>query len=70
TIGGVLPELIYRAAVEAFGKHGAAELCYRVGLYCLVSGDDPERLQCPGARRPQDRGLSSQTPASSIALAR
>ncbi|SFK09047.1 carboxymuconolactone decarboxylase family protein [Methylocapsa palsarum] len=37
TGGGVLPELTYRAAVEAFGPHGAAELCYLVGLYCLVS---------------------------------
>lgn len=37
TSGGVLPELTYRAAAEAFGAHGAAELCYLVGLYCLVS---------------------------------
>jgi len=35
--GGVLPELTYRAAVEQFGAHGAAELSYLVGLYCLVS---------------------------------
>jgi hypothetical protein len=35
--GGVLPELTYRQAVEAFGDHGAAELIYLVGLYCLVS---------------------------------
>lgn len=35
--GGVLPELTYRQAVEAFGQHGAAELIYLVGLYCLVS---------------------------------
>jgi alkylhydroperoxidase family enzyme len=34
---GVLPELNYRQAVAAFGKHGAAELIYLVGLYCLVS---------------------------------
>jgi 4-carboxymuconolactone decarboxylase len=34
---GVLPELNYRKAIEAFGKHGAAELIYLVGLYCLVS---------------------------------
>lgn len=34
---GTLPELIYRQAVEAFGQHGAAELIYLVGLYCLVS---------------------------------
>ena len=30
-------ELTYRAAVDAFGVHGVAELCYLVGLYCLVS---------------------------------
>jgi 4-carboxymuconolactone decarboxylase len=35
--GGVFPELTYRAAVEQFGQHGAAELSYLVGLYCLVS---------------------------------
>ena len=34
---GVLPELTYRQAVAAFGQHGAAELIYLVGLYCLVS---------------------------------
>jgi 4-carboxymuconolactone decarboxylase len=34
---GVLPELNYRQAVAVFGKHGAAELIYLVGLYCLVS---------------------------------
>jgi len=34
---GVLPELSYRQAVTAFGQHGAAELIYLVGLYCLVS---------------------------------
>jgi 4-carboxymuconolactone decarboxylase len=35
--GGVLPELTYRAAVVAFGVHGAAELIYLVGLYAFVS---------------------------------
>jgi 4-carboxymuconolactone decarboxylase len=35
--GGVLPQLTYAAAVKAFDEHGAAELCYLVGLYCLVS---------------------------------
>jgi hypothetical protein len=35
--GGVLPELTYRAALEQFGLHGAAELSYPVGLYGLVS---------------------------------
>jgi hypothetical protein len=35
--GGVLPELTYRTAVKALGKHGVAELCYLIGLYCLVS---------------------------------
>jgi len=34
---GVLPELTYRQAVQSFGEHGAAELIYLVGLYCLVS---------------------------------
>ena len=34
---GTLPELSYRAAVQTFGIHGAAELIYLVGLYCLVS---------------------------------
>ena len=32
-----MSELTYRAAVEQFGAHGAAELSYLVGLYCLVS---------------------------------
>jgi alkylhydroperoxidase family enzyme len=35
--GGVLPELTYRAAVAQFGEHGAAELSYLIGVYCLVS---------------------------------
>lgn len=35
--GHVLPELTYRQAVAAFGEHGAAELIYLVGAYCLVS---------------------------------
>lgn len=34
--GGVLPELVYRKAVEHFGEEGAAELIYLVGLYCMV----------------------------------
>src|ERR1700722_528054 len=34
---GTLPELTYRSSVQAFGVHGAAELIYLVGLYCLVS---------------------------------
>jgi 4-carboxymuconolactone decarboxylase len=34
---GTLPEIVYRRAVEEFGTHGAAELIYLVGLYCLVS---------------------------------
>ena len=34
---GTLPELSYRQAVQVFGQHGAAELIYLVGLYCLVS---------------------------------
>jgi alkylhydroperoxidase family enzyme len=35
--GGVLPELTWRQAVAEFGEHGAAELSYLVGLYCMVS---------------------------------
>jgi 4-carboxymuconolactone decarboxylase len=35
--GGVLPELTYKAAVEQFGTHGAAELSYLIGVYCMVS---------------------------------
>ena len=34
---GVLPELTYHLAVQTFAQHGAAELIYLVGLYCLVS---------------------------------
>jgi len=34
---GTLPELNYRQAAKQFGQHGAAELIYLVGLYCLVS---------------------------------
>ena len=37
TRGGVLPEPLYRLAVETFGQHGANELFYLVGLYSLVS---------------------------------
>jgi alkylhydroperoxidase family enzyme len=35
--GGVLPELIWRAAVAEWGESGAAELSYLIGLYCMVS---------------------------------
>ena len=35
--GGVLPEPCYRLAVTTFGQHGANELIYLVGLYCMVS---------------------------------
>lgn len=35
--GSILPELVWRRAVETFGEDGAAELIYLVGLYCLVS---------------------------------
>ena len=35
--GGILPELLYMKAVERFGKEGAAELIYLVGLYCMIS---------------------------------
>ncbi|HEY8006636.1 MAG TPA: hypothetical protein VIE66_07565 [Methylocella sp.] len=34
--GRVPPDLTCRAAVDCFGVHGATELCYFMGLYCLV----------------------------------
>ena len=34
---GGLPDLTFRQAEQAFGPHGAAELIYLVGFYCLVS---------------------------------
>ncbi len=34
--GSVLPEMVYQKAVTRFGKNGAAELIYLVGLYCMV----------------------------------
>jgi hypothetical protein len=37
TSGGVLPEPCYARAVKLFGQHGANELIYLVGLYCMVS---------------------------------
>ena len=35
--GGTLPELTWRAAVQTFGRDGAAELSFLIGLYCMVS---------------------------------
>jgi 4-carboxymuconolactone decarboxylase len=35
--GGVLPEPLYRLAVNTFGQHGTNEMIYLVGLYSLVS---------------------------------
>ncbi len=35
--GGTLPRPCYDLAVSTFGQHGANELIYLVGLYCLVS---------------------------------
>lgn len=35
--GGVLPEPIYRIAVNKFGQHGTNELIYLVGLYSMIS---------------------------------
>jgi 4-carboxymuconolactone decarboxylase len=35
--GAVLPEPLYRLAVETFGQHGTNEMIYLVGLYSLVS---------------------------------
>jgi len=37
TGGGTLPEPCYTRAVALFGQHGANELIYLVGLYCMVS---------------------------------
>ena len=37
TGGGVLPRPSYDRAVALFGQHGANELIYLVGLYCMVS---------------------------------
>ncbi len=35
--GGTLPEPCYALAVRTFGQHGASELIYLVGLYCMVA---------------------------------
>lgn len=35
--GGVLPEPLYRLAVQRFGQAGASELIFLVGHYCFVS---------------------------------
>ncbi len=35
--GSTLPEPLYRLSVATFGQHGANELIYLVGLYCVVS---------------------------------
>lgn len=35
--GGVLPEPLYRLAVDTFGQGGTNEMIYLVGLYALVS---------------------------------
>jgi hypothetical protein len=35
--GSVLPEPLYRLAVETFGQHATNEMIYLVGLYALVS---------------------------------
>ncbi|MDB5492174.1 MAG: hypothetical protein JWO78_2023 [Micavibrio sp.] len=35
--GGTLPEPTYKAAIDAFGEDGAAELVYLVGVYAAVS---------------------------------
>ena len=35
--GGVLPEPVYRHALEVFGQPGLNELIYLVGHYCFVS---------------------------------
>ena len=35
--GSPLPDLLYRQAVQTFGKEGTAELINLVGFYCLIS---------------------------------
>ncbi|MDI1351532.1 MAG: carboxymuconolactone decarboxylase family protein [bacterium] len=35
--GSILPDVLYKKAIEHFGEAGAAELIYLVGLYCMVS---------------------------------
>ena len=35
--GGILPRPAWDQAVDLFGAHGANELVYLVGLYCMVS---------------------------------
>ncbi|MBK1662186.1 carboxymuconolactone decarboxylase family protein [Paracraurococcus ruber] len=35
--GGALPALTWQQGVQVFGRDGAAELVYLVGLYCMVS---------------------------------
>jgi 4-carboxymuconolactone decarboxylase len=35
--GSTLPELVYQTAIKRFGKEGAAELIYLVGLYSMIS---------------------------------
>jgi len=35
--GGVMPEPVYKRAVEQFGPIGAAKLLYFIGLYCMIS---------------------------------
>ena len=35
--GGILPRPAWDQAVDLFGPHGANELVYLVGLYCMVS---------------------------------
>jgi len=35
--GGILPEPLYKLAVETFGQHGTNELIYLIGLYAMVS---------------------------------
>jgi len=56
-------ELTYRAAVEQFGQHGAAELSYLVGLYCLVSVTlNTFDVPCPRPEK-RDTGRSAATVA-------
>ena len=41
---GPLPETIYQAGIDAFGKEGRAEIIYLVGCFRLI-GRAPERLR-------------------------
>ncbi len=35
--GGLLPEIVYKKALNRFGEKSTAELIYLIGLYCMVA---------------------------------